>query len=84
VKKLELHMDALITIIIVFVLVIFFLIFQRYQYSQLTQENVDLQWENSQLEVNLALQTAQLDRCRSFVDSLEESDASGSEAVSRN
>ena len=77
VKKIELHKDALITIAVVFVLVLFFLVFQRYQYSKLAQENADLLWENSSLEANLVLKTDQFDKCKSFVDSLKTPDAEG-------
>jgi heme/copper-type cytochrome/quinol oxidase subunit 2 len=62
VKKIELHMDALITMVAVFVIAISFLVYQRYQYSTLLQENLDLLWENSSLEANLVLKTAQFDK----------------------
>jgi len=75
VKKFELHMDALIAVLLVFVAVVSFLVFQRFQYSTLLQENVDLAWENSTLEANLVLKTAQFDECKSFVVSMKESGA---------
>ena len=70
-KKFELHLDALITIVAVFALVVAFLLYQRYQYSDLLQENVDLAWENANLQVNLDYKTAQFDECKSFVVSME-------------
>ena len=72
-KKLELHMDALIAMFAVLALVIAFLVFQRYQYSNLLQENVDLLWENSTLEANLVFMTTQIDKCKSSLDSMEKS-----------
>ena len=70
-KKIELHMDALIAIAVVFVLFGVFLLYQRYQYNDLLQENVDLQWENSSLEANLVLLTAQIDKCKSSMETLK-------------
>ena len=62
-KKIELHLDALITIAVVFVLAISFLLFQRYQYSNVLQENIDLTWENEKLKVDLIWETSLLDKC---------------------
>ena len=72
-KKFELHLDALIAIVVVFALIIGFLLFQRYQYSDLLQENIDLAWENANLQVNLDYKTGQFDDCKAFIVSLEES-----------
>ena len=63
-KKIELHLDALITIIVVFVLASSFILYQRYQFSDVLQENIDLTWENEKLKVNLILETNLLDGCR--------------------
>jgi len=63
VKKIELHLDAIITIVVVFVLAISFLLFQRYQYSIVLQENIDLTWDNEKLKVNLIWETSLLDKC---------------------
>ena len=63
VKKIELHLDALITIVVVFVLAISFLLYQRHQYSDVLQENIDLTWENEKLNVNLIWETSLLDKC---------------------
>jgi hypothetical protein len=81
VKKYVLHKDALITIVVVFLLAVSFIGFQRYQYSALAQENVDLLWENSSLEASLSLKTAQFDRCKSFVESLKPTGEDGSPPV---
>lgn len=72
-KKFELHLDALIVVFVVFALAIAFLLYQRHQYSVVMQENIDLLWENSSLEANLVLMTAQIDNCKSLIESIEES-----------
>jgi len=64
VKKIELHLDALITIVVVFVLAIGFLLFQRYQYADVLQKNIDLTWDNEKLKVDLILKTNFLDKCK--------------------
>lgn len=81
-KKFELHLDALIAIVVVFVLAASFLIYQRHQYSTLLQENADLAWENSTLEANVVLMTSQIDQCKSIIASLEETDAESETAHS--
>jgi len=72
-KIIKLHLDALITLVVVFAAVVGFLLFQRYQYSVLLQENIDLKWENAELTVNLDYKTTQFDDCKTFIVSLEES-----------
>ena len=62
-KKIELHLDALITIIVVFILAISFILFQRYQYSDVLQENIDLNWEHENLKVNYDFQSGLLAAC---------------------
>jgi hypothetical protein len=69
VKKIELHLDALITIIVVFVLAFSFVLYQRYQYSDLLQENIDLSWDNEKLKVNLIVETSLLDECKNEKES---------------
>ena len=63
-KKFEFHLDALITVIVVFVLAISFILYQRHQFSEVFQENVDLVWENETLKVDLELKSRQLDACK--------------------
>ena len=63
-KKIELHLDALITIVVVFVLAISFLLYQRYQYADVLQKNIDLTWENEKLKVDLVVETNLLDKCK--------------------
>jgi hypothetical protein len=64
VKKIELHLDALITIIVVFVLAVGFILYQRYQCSVVLQENIDLTWENEKLKVDLIVEKSLLDKCK--------------------
>ena len=71
-KKFELHLDALIAMFVVFALIIAFLLYQRSQYLDLTQENVDLVWENVTLQASLDYKTAQFDDCKSSILSMEE------------
>jgi len=75
VKKFELHLDALIAMFVVFALIIAFLLYQRSQYLDLTQENLDLVWENVNLQANLDYTTARFDDCKSSILSMEESGA---------
>ena len=72
-KKFEFHLDALIIIIVVFVLLLSFLLFQRYQYSEILQDNIDLAWENENLNVDIVLTTNLLDKCKNEKNSKEES-----------
>ena len=81
-KKFELHLDAVIVIIVVFALAVTFLVYQRHQYSSLLQENVDLVWENSTLEANLALMSSRIEECESSAASEEGSGAVGAPAPS--
>ena len=71
-KKFELHLDALITIIIVFVLAVGFILYQRYQYSVVLQENIDLTWENEKLKVDLIVEKSLLDKCKNEKNSEKE------------
>lgn len=74
-KKFELHLDAIVVVVVVFALAVAFLLYQRHQYSIVMQENLDLVWENSELEVNLALMTSRWSSCKSAIESIEESNA---------
>ena len=68
-KKIGLHLDALIAIIVVFLLAFSIILYQRYQFSGLLQENIDLAWENANLNVNLEYTTGLLDKCNNNKDS---------------
>ncbi len=71
-KKIEIHVDALIAIIIVVALTLGFILFQRYQYSIVLQENIDLTWDNENLKVSLAIQTSLSEKCENKKYSEEE------------
>ena len=62
-KKFEFHLDALITVIVVFILAIGFILYQRHQFSIVMQENIDLTWEVETLKVDFELKSRLLDRC---------------------
>jgi len=62
-KKFEFNFDALIVVILVFVLAISFIVYQRQQYADVLQENIDLTWENETLKVDLQLSASRLDTC---------------------
>ena len=70
-KKFEFHLDALITVIVVFVLAISFILYQRHQFSEVFQENIDLVWEVETLKVDLELKSRWLDRCENKITSAE-------------
>lgn len=62
-KKVEIHKDAVIAIIVVFIFSFSFILYQRYQYSDLLQENVDLTWGNANLQAELDFNIKKLDEC---------------------
>ena len=47
-----------------FVLAISFLLYQRYQYADVLQENIDLTWDNEKLKVDLIVEKSLLDKCK--------------------
>ena len=51
-KKITLNLDAAIVIILVFIVSFGFNLYQRYQYSQVFQENMDLRWDNQNMKIN--------------------------------
>jgi len=63
-KKFELHLDALITVAVVFTLAVGFLLYQRHQYSVVMQENIDLAWEIVTLKADLELNATLLEACK--------------------
>ena len=82
-KKFEIHLDALIVIVVVFALAATFLLYQRHQYSVVLQENLDLRWDNSGLEANLAQMTVQLENCQSNLNLMEEREDAPDAAVEK-
>ena len=62
-KKFDLHLDALIAIVLVFVLAVGFIVYQRQQYAEVMQENIDLIWEVETMKVDLQINAARLEAC---------------------
>ena len=62
VRKFQLHLDALIVIVLLFVAAVGFIMFQRHQYARLAQENSDRQLAQVKLEYEIARLEALLKR----------------------
>lgn len=62
-KKLSLHLDAFLVIILVFVLSFGMNFYQRYQYSDLLHEHLELQANALRLEYSVSFMKASLDKC---------------------
>jgi cell division protein FtsL len=62
-KSYSLNLDALIVIIIVFLLALAFIGYQRYQYSDLLEEHVQLGWKAQDLEINANYLKLKLEQC---------------------
>jgi len=62
-KKFEFHLDALITVLVVFVLAVGFIGYQRHQYKVVSQENIDLTWEVETLKADLQRSAGLLEAC---------------------
>lgn len=54
IKKIELHLDALAAITLVIAAAIAFIAFQRYQYLDLLQDNLQRQMQQTMLELKVA------------------------------
>lgn len=64
VNKIELHVDAIAVIILLFVTSFGFNLYQRYQYSDLMKEHVELQWKAQDAEINWQYVKGLLEICR--------------------
>lgn len=62
-KKVELHVDALAVVVLVFAASFGFNLYQRYQYSSLLQEHTQLQWKAQDMDFNLRMSKARLEKC---------------------
>ncbi len=71
-KKIELNFDALIVIIVVFLLAFGFIFYQRHQFSKVMQENIDITWESVKLKADLQFKTNLLEKCEKQLMSQEE------------
>ena len=63
-KKIELHIDALIVIIILFILSFGFGFYQHHQYSSLLAEHNRLQTTHLGMELSLSVKEALLKKCQ--------------------
>lgn len=68
-KRIVLHIDALIVIVLIIVASFGFNLYQRYQYSDLLQEHVDTQWQAQDMEVNWNYAKGLLENCRKSCNS---------------
>jgi len=64
-RKFDLHLDALIAIVLVFALAASFIVYQRQQYAEVMQENIDLIWEVETMKADLQINAARLEACAS-------------------
>jgi predicted ABC-type exoprotein transport system permease subunit len=62
-KSFTLHLDALLVIVLVFLLALGFIAYQRSQYSDLLKEHVQLQWDSQNLEANVSFLKVKLEQC---------------------
>ena len=63
-RKLHIHLDAAIVLVLVLTASFGFNLYQRYQYSQLLQAHVDLEWDAQNTTINLGYVTHSLEQCR--------------------
>ena len=61
-RKIELHLDAVIAIVLVFVAAVGFIAYQRHEYSLLAQDNMDRKMTQLKLEFEVARLEALLKR----------------------
>jgi hypothetical protein len=59
-------------VIVVFVLAISFILYQRHQFSIVFQENIDLTWEIETLKVDFELKSRMLERCENKIQAAED------------
>jgi len=63
-KQFTLNLDALVAIVIVFAMACSFMFYQRYQYADLLEEHVQLQWEVQDIKINVNYCGAMLAQCK--------------------
>jgi len=56
-------MDALVVIVVLFVGSFGFNVYQRYQYMDLLQAHIDLQWTSTTTGLSLSMSEASLKKC---------------------
>lgn len=62
-KQFTLNLDALLVLAMVFLVAFGFIGYQRYQYSDLLKEHIQLQWFSQDLEIDAVYLKAKLERC---------------------
>jgi hypothetical protein len=62
-RKVVLHVDALVAIVVVFAASFGFNLYQRYQYASLLKEHTQLQWKAQDTEFNWKIVKGKLDKC---------------------
>ncbi len=62
-KKVEVNLDTIITISAIYILLIGIVVFQRFQYSELFEEHISLQWTAQDAEFNVRILKKRLEKC---------------------
>ena len=62
-RKLEVHYDFVIMVVLCLVMSVAFNIYQRYQYKDLLGQHTALQWKSQDLEINQGLNLRKLEAC---------------------
>ncbi len=68
-KTFVIHLDALITILVLFTLLIGFSIYQYFQYSDLLKEHINLQASLLKLEYSHTVMDIELKNCKNNIRS---------------
>ena len=63
-KKFEIHLDALIFIVIIIIVSFGFNIYQKVQYSSLIKDFVEAEWKAQNMETNWNYVKGLLENCR--------------------
>jgi len=79
VRKVELHMDAVIVIVLLFVAAVGFIAYQRHQYSDLLRDNLGRQMTQLSLELEVARLEALLRKATNAAANKHGASTTGSE-----
>lgn len=63
-RKIAFHLDALVVVVLIFVVSFGFNLYQRYQYEDLLQKYVDIEWEKQNIAINLQEAKKRPENCR--------------------
>ena len=69
VRKFELHLDAVIVIVAVFLLASGFIVYQRHQYTQLLDEWIAVSTDHTNLKVDFEMSSRALEKCMDGAES---------------